>query len=66
MADDYILAARNKIASAKRHLAALNKLRAGDEFRALPDPGADRAALRGRGCAFRDPAGNLIRILELR
>jgi hypothetical protein len=31
MADDYILAARNKIASAKRHLAALNTLRAGDE-----------------------------------
>ena len=31
MADGYILAARNKIASAKRHLAALNKLRAGDE-----------------------------------
>lgn len=31
MADDYILAARNKIASAKRHLATLNKLRAGDE-----------------------------------
>lgn len=31
MADDYILAARNKIASAARHLAALNELRAGDE-----------------------------------
>jgi hypothetical protein len=31
MADDYILAARNKIASTTRHLAALNKLRAGDE-----------------------------------
>ncbi len=31
MADDYILAARNKIASATRHLAALEKLRAGDE-----------------------------------
>jgi hypothetical protein len=29
--DDYLLAARNKIASARRHLAALNKLRAGDE-----------------------------------
>jgi hypothetical protein len=31
MADDYIVAARNKIASASRHLVALNKLRAGDE-----------------------------------
>jgi hypothetical protein len=31
VADDYILAARNKLASARRHLAALNKLRAGDE-----------------------------------
>jgi len=31
MADDYMLAARNKIASATRHLAALEKLRAGDE-----------------------------------
>lgn len=31
MADDYILAARNKIASAKRHLDALDELRAGDE-----------------------------------
>ncbi|MGH3029406.1 MAG: hypothetical protein ACRDNE_01310 [Gaiellaceae bacterium] len=31
MADDYILAARNKIASATRRLAALEKLRAGDE-----------------------------------
>jgi hypothetical protein len=31
MADDYILAARDEIASAKRHLAALNKLCTGDE-----------------------------------
>ena len=31
MADDYILAACNKIASASRHLATLNELRAGDE-----------------------------------
>ena len=29
-------------------------------------PGADRAAVRVRDCAFRDPAGNLIRINELR
>jgi len=29
-------------------------------------PGADRAAVRVRDCAFRDPAGNVIRINEVR
>jgi hypothetical protein len=29
-------------------------------------PGADRAAGGVRDCAFRDPAGNLVRIDELR
>ena len=48
------------------HRGSRRHLRAAAGRRRRSRPGADRPAVRVRDCAFRDPAGNLIRIQEVR